>query len=557
MQHQIDEGYTKAMMQFVKLAAKWGAKPVKTTGKHLKFRDALGNQISAPKTSSDFRAIRNFKSELKNRGFIEQEKVQKVKQALEKVKTTEIVPTRATSGQQTTFKDFSQKYQKDKPVRPELVRRMERGYVQSIKDLPLRIKSEIGDKIIKGLMREQNIPRIVRGVSYGLKYAGKHPVPFVTTHPALTLLRNKAKQTMPKSATAVIGIGAGKALYDYVLKPLAQQRRKEQEERRTQLIPSGNQPYGTGRVATLKKESNELVENKYRYAAKLLQKAGINSVDDLRRAVGTIKRQAADRVISDIQTNANRPLRTGRTVALQRRMRAAYDKNKDLAPGLFENLDEALLPSLVRGAARQVLKNKALQKVVTNQPAKQLEFTKLFHGTTQKVSNAINKGGWRGDVNVTRQYTGAGMVNAAPDSMVAKSYAFDRAAKRNDLPFVRTFRVPKSVADKNMTTLHSGAGDYTGKGYKTTILTPQQANKYDITQKVDTSGVLDTKLSLNKSQRQELSQRVRRALRNRKAREIMRRDIKQGNEDSLNNLYRQRNNPQNPDTLENELRRRR
>jgi len=147
------------------------------------------------------------------------------------------------------------------------------------------------------------------------------------------------------------------------------------------------------------------------------------------------------------------------------------------------------------------------------------------------------------------------MVNAAPDSMVAKSYAFDRAAKRNDLPFVRTFRVPKSVADRNMKTLYKGTGDYTGKGYKSTILTPQQANKYDITQKVDTSGVLDTKLSLNKSQRQELSQRVRRALRNPKAQEVMRRDIKQGNDASLTNIYRNvRQNPQNPNTLENELR---
>ena len=218
------------------------------------------------------------------------------------------------------------------------------------------------------------------------------------------------------------------------------------------------------------------------------------------------------------------------------------------------NVDEALLPSLVRGAARHLVKSKTLRKAVTNQPAKQLKFTKLFHGTTKKVSDAIGKGGWRGDVNVTRQMTGKGMVNAAPDSMVAKSYAFDRAAKRNDLPFVRTFRVPKNVADKNMKTLYKGTGDYTGKGYKSTILTPQQANKYDITQKVDTSGVLDTKLSLNKSQRTELRQRVRRALRNPKAQEVMRRDITQGNQDSLTNLYRQRNNPQNPNTLENELR---
>jgi len=213
------------------------------------------------------------------------------------------------------------------------------------------------------------------------------------------------------------------------------------------------------------------------------------------------------------------------------------------------------LPSLVRGAARHLVKSKTLQKAVTNQPAKQLKFTKLFHGTTKKVSDAIGKGGWRGDVNVTRQMTGKGMVNAAPDSMVAKSYSYDRAAKRNDLPFVRTFRVPKSVADRNMRTLYKGTGDYTGKGYRSTTLTPQQANKYDITQKVDTSGVLDTKLSLNKSQRQELQQRVRRALRNPRNREVLNREVRQGNEDSLTNIYRNvRQNPQNPNTLENELR---
>ena len=45
------------------------AKVVSDKGKHLKFRDGLGHQISAPKTTSDFRAIKNFESELKGRGF--------------------------------------------------------------------------------------------------------------------------------------------------------------------------------------------------------------------------------------------------------------------------------------------------------------------------------------------------------------------------------------------------------------------------------------------------------------------------------------------------------
>ena len=171
----IEENYTKAMKEFVKLAAQWGAKPVQTTGKHLKFRDALGNQISAPKTSSDFRAIRNFKSELKNRGFVQQ---------LPKVKDKGINPTqspkpiqtpltRETANQQTTFKDFMNKV---RPMitdirRPEtLAARMERGWRQSIKDLPLKIKAEMGDKIIRQLAREEYldeklIPELIKGAA--------------------------------------------------------------------------------------------------------------------------------------------------------------------------------------------------------------------------------------------------------------------------------------------------------------------------------------------------------------------------------------------------------
>lgn len=157
----LEEGpnYTKAMKQFIELAAKWGAKPVTSGGKHLKFRDELGNQISAPKTSSDWRAIRNFKSELKTRGFVEQLPTKSV------VKTTpspspqpQPTPVRQTANQQTTFKDFMDKV---RPIvtdfrRPEtLAARMERGWRQSIKDLPLRIKSEIGNKLIKQIQSEQ------------------------------------------------------------------------------------------------------------------------------------------------------------------------------------------------------------------------------------------------------------------------------------------------------------------------------------------------------------------------------------------------------------------
>ena len=109
-------------MAFIKLAAKYGAKLVRSK-KHNVFRDAAGHQITAPKTTSDFRAIKNFESELKGRGFVNQETVSKVKDALVKgTKTTALPASRKTANQQTTFKDFTQKYQPNVqgPKRSEL-----------------------------------------------------------------------------------------------------------------------------------------------------------------------------------------------------------------------------------------------------------------------------------------------------------------------------------------------------------------------------------------------------------------------------------------------------
>ena len=110
----IREGYTKAMKVFINKAAQYGAKVVSDKGKHLKFRDTLGHQISAPKTTSDWRAIKNFESELRGRGFINQETTKKVKDALVKgTKETVLKPTVKTppASRQTTFKDFTQKFQ--------------------------------------------------------------------------------------------------------------------------------------------------------------------------------------------------------------------------------------------------------------------------------------------------------------------------------------------------------------------------------------------------------------------------------------------------------------
>jgi hypothetical protein len=156
---QIEEGYTKAMKQFVKLAAKWGAKPVKTTGKHLKFRDALGNQISAPKTSSDWRALKNFKSELKNRGFVQnvpQSKVAKDK-VVPTLTTTVQKPTRRTANQPSSFKDFMDKVRSkvtDEKKPSTVASRMAKGWRRAIKELPASEKFRVGDDVIRQLRRE-------------------------------------------------------------------------------------------------------------------------------------------------------------------------------------------------------------------------------------------------------------------------------------------------------------------------------------------------------------------------------------------------------------------
>ena len=111
----------KAGKEFIKMAAKYGAKLVRSK-KHNVFRDAAGRQITGPKTTSDFRAIKNFEAELKGRGFVNQETVAKVKDSLVKGSNVTAVPSRRTANQQTTFSDFTRRYQPNVqgPKRSEL-----------------------------------------------------------------------------------------------------------------------------------------------------------------------------------------------------------------------------------------------------------------------------------------------------------------------------------------------------------------------------------------------------------------------------------------------------
>ena len=146
----ISEGKLKAGMAFIKLAAKYGAKLVRSK-KHNIFRDAAGHQITAPKTTSDFRAIKNFESELKNRGFVNQETLSKVKSVLTQPKTTVLKPTtKPTVSNATTFKDFTQKYQPN-------VQGPKRSELQVQADHILRTTKKIRKMITKSQLDALNI----------------------------------------------------------------------------------------------------------------------------------------------------------------------------------------------------------------------------------------------------------------------------------------------------------------------------------------------------------------------------------------------------------------
>ena len=243
-----------------KLARRFGGKIV-TAGrsKHPKIvgLDASGRQIkmTIPSSPSDnARTAKNVEAQLRRAGFVDQSKATRVKDALvNKSKETVLKPTvktppanAGTVNRQTTFKDFTQKYQPN---------------VQGPKRSELQVQA---DNIIRSLQSNKRASTPVR-------------------------------RTISRAQLDAMDIP---------------------QKQKDALIRQG------------------LVENRYRYAAQLMKKAGIGSYDDLVRTVSDIKRLAADRVIKQLQT---KPVQTGKGRELQRRMGRAYDRNKDKHPGLFED----------------------------------------------------------------------------------------------------------------------------------------------------------------------------------------------------------------------------
>ena len=189
------------MMVFINMAKRYGAKLVTSKGKHLKFRDNLGHQISAPKTSSDFRAIRNFQSELRNKGFVDSQGAAARTKRVSTPKPVQPKPTTQTpkqryeagekglkTGTQTTFKDFMQKVDTARTKAPaakprvqgpesELANRMGKAYDGLV--------NKKGEEVLSNLQRRNRLVnkfgKVEEGVASMALKAGSNLVPKIMT----------------------------------------------------------------------------------------------------------------------------------------------------------------------------------------------------------------------------------------------------------------------------------------------------------------------------------------------------------------------------------------
>ena len=163
---RLEEGKLKAGMEFIKLARQYGARLIRSK-KHNVFRDAAGHQITAPKTTSDFRAIKNFEAELRGRGFVKQTTLPKPKPkpTAQKPEPT-LTPKQRfkagekglTTGNQTTFKDFMQKVDAAaKPPVQTTAQRMAQGYDQNI--APAVVKK--GEQLLRNIQRINRRGRLI------------------------------------------------------------------------------------------------------------------------------------------------------------------------------------------------------------------------------------------------------------------------------------------------------------------------------------------------------------------------------------------------------------
>ena len=165
--------------KYAQEAEKLGFKLDRTSGKHEIWKHESGAQVPAPKSGSDRRGFLNFRRDLKralrNKQVELPTKPDKVKpEGLPTKVDTVIKTTRLSSAQRrlsnkttrsgtpTTFRDFMDRL---KPKPPSLQQRMSQGYSNTLKSLPLSVKVQMGDEIIKRM-------RYKPGQRYGISGIG-------------------------------------------------------------------------------------------------------------------------------------------------------------------------------------------------------------------------------------------------------------------------------------------------------------------------------------------------------------------------------------------------
>ena len=270
------------MKVFIQKAMQWGAKLVPSKGKHLKFRDSLGHQISAPKTSSDWRSIKNFESELRRKGFVNQNTATKVKDALPSTTKPKVKEIKLSSQQRRlsasanrkagglSLQNFMRKVDGKDLIQPTPTSRT------TIKSLPA---SKLGKQKPKA--------------------------------PTLTQRKLKPSSAAPKTGTAQRMEKGFDDKLDALIQSVRNSPRRRVnrlEKSSTTTSTSTRTPKGERKKISRaeldgmnipQKQKDELIkqglvtENKFRAAAQLMRKAGVRNYDDLVRTVSELKNKAS------------------------------------------------------------------------------------------------------------------------------------------------------------------------------------------------------------------------------------------------------------------------
>jgi len=170
--------------RYAQEAEKLGFTLDRTSGKHEIWKHQSGAQVPAPKTGSDRRGFLNFRRDLKRAlrnkqvelptsvGTTKPDKVKPegLPTKVDKViKTTRLSSAQRRQSNKTTrsgtpssFTDFMNR---TKPKPPSLQQRMSQGYSNTLRSLPLSVKVQMGDDIIKRM-------RYKPGQRYGISGIG-------------------------------------------------------------------------------------------------------------------------------------------------------------------------------------------------------------------------------------------------------------------------------------------------------------------------------------------------------------------------------------------------